>query len=142
MTDLFTFETILKVAKEEFEISNYVSTQCLSDLYMARLISYPRTSTNFLPIILYAERQGIFDYILNLNRHETGFTPFLLQADVDYQGSCWVENLKFDHHAIIPLDSYLFFHETYNPLDNLTPQALSIYKKIRDSFVHQFIPGH
>lgn len=124
---LFSLSTLQQECNSTFKISASQTLEIAQKLYeKAKMISYPRTSSNYLPKSQFSEVS---------NRLKT------LSANPDYKKSIdllngnyhtslgWNDSKVTDHHAIIPID---FKANTYSQLSD-------VEKKVYDIIVKRYI---
>lgn len=98
-------------------------------LYVKKLISYPRSDSRYLPESQLDDVKGIFK---NLIRSFPRLEALYKKANLDIHPVCFNDSkLTSAHHALIVTET------EFNP-DDLSSEELSVYMKIRDSYVSNF----
>lgn len=124
---LFSLSTLQQEANAAFKISASTTLEIVQSLYeKAKMVSYPRTSSNYLPKSQFKE---VPDRLKILSKNKD-FGGLINQLNGNYYFSkAWDDSKVSDHHAIIPID---FKISTYNGLSD-------IEKKVYDMITYRYL---
>ena len=121
---LFSLSTLQQECNSSYKISASQTLEIAQKLYeKAKMISYPRTSSNYLPKSQFAE---IGDRLKTLSQHGDYKKSIDLLNGNYFTSKGWDDSRVTDHHAIIPID---FKTNTYNQLSDLEKKVFDLITK-------------
>lgn len=124
---LYSLSQLQQEANKLLKISASQTLEIAQSLYeKAKMISYPRTSSCYLPVAQFNEIQKRVD---SLSKSDTYKKLIDLTNGKYYKSKCWDDSKIGDHHAMIPID---FKANVYAGLSELE-------KKIYDMIVNRYI---
>lgn len=125
---MYSLSTLQQECNKELKIGVSQTLAIAQLLYEAKLITYPRTSSNHLPESQYAEAIPKLKMLKNFNEVKN-----IIPEEI-YKSSVWDDSKLSDHHAIIPLE---YNEKAYN---SLSDEAKSIFKMIVKRYICHFYP--
>lgn len=118
----YSLDTLQAEANQQLGLSPKAVLQLVQNLYEKKLVSYPRSDCNYLPVSQHEDAAAILA-ILSV--------PGIDQADVSKKGRAFNDAKITAHHAIVP---------TTIKAEGLTKDEAAIYTMIAKRYVMQFLP--
>lgn len=118
----YSLDTLQAEANQQFGLSPKTVLQLVQGLYEKKLVSYPRSDCNYLPVSQHEDASAILA-VLSVSGVD--------QADVSKKGRAFNDAKITAHHAIVP---------TTVKVEGLTKDEKAIYTMIAKRYVMQFLP--
>ncbi len=123
----YSLDTLQADANEKLKMSSKKTEQITEELYLAKIVSYPRSDCNYLPTSQFAEVPRVLKGL-----KESGINH-IMQANLDIKTKAWNDSKITAHHAIIP---------TGVPLpDDASQEQKDLFKLIAERYLMQFFPA-
>lgn len=121
---LYSLSTLQQECNKLFKISASQTLEIAQKLYeKSKMLSYPRTSSNYLPKSQFAEVKGRLAILKNNNDYNR---IIKLLGENLYYSSAWDDSKISDHHAIIPID---YKENAYNQLSDIERKVFDLVVK-------------
>lgn len=120
----YSLDTLQAEANQKLSISPKETLALVQSLYEKKLVSYPRSDCNYLPVSQHADAKRIL---------ATLSLPGVDATDASRQGRAFNDKKITAHHAIVP---------TGEPPKDLSKEEEAIYTMIAKRYMLQFLPDH
>ena len=125
---LFDLTSLQVECNKKFSFSAEETLQYIQKLYEAKLVSYPRVDTSYLPNDVYPKIKGILQKMTPYSN----FTESLVSKQIRKSKKVFNDKKITDHHAIIPTG--------VSPSSGLPHQQKMVYDIIARRFIAAFYP--
>lgn len=130
----FSLGTLQKACFRRFGMQLEETDEAAQKLYEAKLTSYPRTGSEYLPTTLLAEEAPLI--IANLMKAEA-LGDMAAQADLKRRSPVWNDAKVTDHYGIVPTTE-----ATASKIASLSGNEKRVFMLIAKTFIAQFYPDY
>ena len=107
------------------------------ELYQAKLTTYPRTDSAFMPSSMFGESSALLRSLAEHQALAPDIATAIAGADTSLRSRAWDDKKVGSHFAIMPI---LLNQENAHALASLTPTTKRIYQDVVRRFILQFYP--
>lgn len=123
----YSLDSLQVDANRKLGFSSKKTLDLTEELYLAKIVSYPRSDCNYLPTSQFAEVPRVLKGL-----KENGINH-VMQVNLDIKSKCWDDSKITAHHAIIPTGVAL--------PEKATQDQKDLYKLIAERYLMQFFPA-